>query len=510
MQITNFMGGINNILAAHLLQNTECQELVNCDISTGIIKSFNSLKQIDNAEDDVVVYNAGKATFLPTKTITTTIGDIVYATNTKGCVQKIFTDGSKYNLIIEGPISALEVKSNTTSGEIIGNNIKYCYTYYGSKDGAESAPSPFSANVVIGNGSTDKGQVQLNGILASSDPQVTHINIYRIGNTLTEYSLIMQLPNQNGSVIDGNGDSTATTKLTTYGYNLTLDKSSGPYETTYITNYDGSLFTVCSNNNNNNKVYFSVSGRPDLWGEGYILLDEEVITVSPVSVGLIIACKTKTYICYGNTGNFTKQLLLPSVGCSGKSMLGTPIGVIWFYNGTIWNFYQAVTELSKLRLKVEGEVISCCANEACGYFLLDTGKILVINYALGLKFYYLEATGIKSITIANGNLILNDGSKLYTLTGESSKFKVITKKYIEKALTMYKNYKTIYIYAKGDINCKVYIDENLVAETKLLQGLTEVKVDQTKRTGYYIWFEFEGIGSIYELQWIVEGRQNGR
>lgn len=508
MTINNFMGGMNNRLAPQLLQDSAAQYLENSDLSTGVLKSIKELKSIDKATDDIIVYNYGKYVFFKKGTVATTIGNIIYSTNSDGCIQKTFEDGKQYNLIIEGPKVAIEVEANTTAGEITGNNIKYCYTYYGAKDGSESAPSPFSANIVIGNGTTDKGQVTLKAILASDDPQVTHIRIYRIGHTLTSYSLVATLPNQNSNIVDQIDDSSATIKLSTYGFNLTSDKTSGPYNTTYIANYGGSLFVASSNNNN--KVYYSQAGRPDLWGEGYILLDEEVIAISPVSVGLIVACKTKTYILYGDVGNFSKQLLLPSVGCSGNSMLPTAIGVIWFYKDTIWNFYQAVTELSKLKFKVDGEVISACATEQCAYFLLDTGKILVINYALNLSMYLYDAKGIKSITIGNGELLLCEGKNVYTFSGGDSTMQYISKHYVDGGVTLYKNYKTIYVYTTGEFDMETYINDNLVATTKLKNGLTEVKVDQTKRTGYYLWFKITGKGVIQEIQWICERRQNGR
>jgi len=98
-----------------------------------------------------------------------------------------------------------------------------------------------------------------------------------------------------------------------------------------------------------------------------------------------------------------------------------------------------------------------------------------------------------------------------TYSGDNADIKFKSKHYTEQGISMYKNFKTIYVYSEGDLQFKAYIDDRLVADVPLKEkGVTEVKVDQHNRTGYYIWFEIEGTGSVKEIEFIAEARQNGR
>jgi hypothetical protein len=57
---------------------------------------------------------------------------------------------------------------------------------------------------------------------------------------------------------------------------------------------------------------------------------------------------------------------------------------------------------------------------------------------------------------------------------------------------------------------KCYIDDELVSTATLLEGFQEIKLPQDKRLGYYIQFEVTGTGVLNEIEYKVEGRQNGK
>ena len=78
---------------------------------------------------------------------------------------------------------------------------------------------------------------------------------------------------------------------------------------------------------------------------------------------------------------------------------------------------------------------------------------------------------------------------------------------------MLKQYKVVYISYKGDFTINIYIDGNLVnSYTMSAQNIKtdEVKIPTDLQEGYYFEIECIGTGVIYEIEFKVAGRANGR
>ena len=73
-----------------------------------------------------------------------------------------------------------------------------------------------------------------------------------------------------------------------------------------------------------------------------------------------------------------------------------------------------------------------------------------------------------------------------------------------------KLYKQIYAYINGEFGMKVYLDNKLILETQLQDGFNDIKLPSESSKGFFISFELSGKGSVKEIEYKVEGRQNGR
>ena len=89
--------------------------------------------------------------------------------------------------------------------------LRYCYTYYNANRDLESAPSKLTDEIAV----SRNDPVELSGFVLPSDPQVTHIRLYRICPDLgeTAFTLIDTLPlnHTDGSILP---EITATDELT--------------------------------------------------------------------------------------------------------------------------------------------------------------------------------------------------------------------------------------------------------------------------------------------------------
>lgn len=526
MKLTNFLGGINTKFIPNLIQDNECQYAENVNLATGALTNINKLKSIDKATNKIPYFYDNKFNFYNEDSVFTEVGEVLYIAD--GGVIKKTLDNNIYQLIIDAPVTTIAptILEPDDNSNVYGEKIQYCYTYYNEKDGSESAPSGFSGYIDVGELTTDKAgtntiwqklsRVKLTNIKKSTDPQVTHIKIYRKTSLTGVWSNIFTIKNENAELIDNVAPETSASlpQLQTFGYNLKVSYNlTPPYAAKYITAYEGVLF-ASGTGRNKNWLYYSESYSPYIWGTGAIKFDNEITGLGTISTGILVFCKHKTYILYGSVGSLTKQLLLPHTGCiAGNSIVNTSAGCIWQATDGYYIYTNGLQNItySKLAQKDLKPILAACADDECYYALQTDGKILCINSRLNFAIYYYDAKDITGICVGNGILHCSDGKNLLTYTGDNADIKFVSKHYTENSISAYKNYKTIYVYSEGILNMKVYIDNRLVADVPLnKQGLNEVKVDQANRTGYYLWLEITGQGSVKEIEFIAERRQNGR
>ena len=523
MRLNNFLQGINTRYIPNLIPDNACQYAENVNLATGSLTNIKQLKAAAKASNKIPYYYKGKWGYYNEGSTFAETNEVLYIADGEQ-LKKTLDGETIYDLVIEGPIYAPSVNATENDGNVGGENISYCYTYYNERDGSESSPSAFSPDITVGEWTTSGSDtvwtgsktVEVGNIIASTDPQVTHIRVYRKSSVQPNYNLVAELLNETVTIIDNADDYTASigSKLYTYGYNIKVERNlTPPFNGRYIVAYEGTIFAA-GTGKNSNWLYNSESYSPYLWGTGATKFDEEITGVGVISAGILVFTKYKTYILYGSVGSFSKQVLLPSTGCiNGMSIRNMSTGCIWQATDGYYLYQNGLSNITyeKLAYTDLKPIISCASDDESYYALQEDGKILVINSRLNMAIYYFTAENCTGIHVGDGKLHCCDGKNLLSYSGDNANIKFTSKQYTEQGISMYKNFKTIYVYSEGNLKMKVYIDNRLAADVKLdKQGLNEVKVDQANRTGYYMWFEIEGQGSVKEIEFIAEARQNGR
>jgi hypothetical protein len=113
---------------------------------------------------------------------------------------KVMPDGTTVYrngiLALTSPVSAVP---STLGGSLQSGTHRFAITYYSTITGVESAPHTREGQEVVVVGPT--GSIQYTGIAASSDPQVTHIRIYRKSPFMTLFQRVSA--NTDGELVNG-------------------------------------------------------------------------------------------------------------------------------------------------------------------------------------------------------------------------------------------------------------------------------------------------------------------
>lgn len=390
-------------------------------------------------------------------------------------------------------------------GKLGAKDYRWCYTYYNANDGTESPPSPYTKPTTIGkileSGAISYSYATLSNIKASQDPQVTHIKVYRMGDGVTRFSLLEVLPNEDSYIIDNKHSAQQGDTIATIGY-------AKPKNFTCLSSQDGLLVGAYEN-----RIFYSDLYSPLSWNPlNYILFDNDITGIGSTSNGLMVFTENKTYIA-ANIGkpNLFRQLLYATIGCISTNSVQTIGGVcVWQAHDGIYAYASGkLINLTKQSVgDIDIKVSSSCASHDC-YYALIGDRILAINFTLNYATYYIDAKGATGINIISNVLCYTNGKALYSYTGTPMPINWKST-WLQNFLTLVKNYKNVVVYAEGSLEYKIYIGDKLAASGKLTNGINDIKVSQQYRLGYYIMIEFTGVGSVYEVQFLTEERQNAR
>lgn len=399
-----------------------------------------------------------------------------------------------------------EMDAKRDSGQLASADYRWCYTYYNANDGTESAPSPYTDATTIGeliekSDSTYwlNSYAVLSNIEASPDPQVTHIRIYRLGGGISNFRLIDTIENRNASITDNVSSYDLGDACTTIGYAV-------PPIVSYLATAYGMLFGC-----KDNILYYSDANIPTNWDPlNYIIFDDNITGIGPTSAGLLVFTKYRTYIISGNSPeNFYKQLLYDNIGCiSSGSIVTSGSECMWQGLNGVYIFSNGLTNLTFNKVGSTLDTItSSCVSDG-SYYGVMADKILVISMQLDYAVHYISLADVTSIISARNKPAFVIGKAAYTFDGSPMELEWQST-WLQTGLTLLKNYKSVYVYAEGDMSYEIFIGNTSVATGKLLDGTTtDIKVSQSGRNGYYMSFKFKGTGKVYEIQYISEDRQN--
>lgn len=525
--VQDFTGGLNNKLNPIRILDNQGQVFENIDIVSNCLTSLKEAKAIDKASDKSPYFFKDNWSFSDRSTSYARLLGLAYrAYNNK--LEKT-NDGKNWvNMWIEPP----EEAPGVTAGELYeyiegenkddddedkvtptegfyGKDIIYMYTYYNSKDGSESFTSPYTSPIEIGkivgespNEHQHRGRA-LVSVVASKDPQIDKIRIYRMGGGILQFVLAKEVDNITEVYIDTTTNDQLGEQCKTLSY-------TEPPQVNYITAYYALLFGVRTDQTN--IIQYSDEAEPLVWNPlNYIVFDELVIGLGASSLGLLVFTEYRVYIIYGTSpAEFQRYLLYDNVGCiSHNSIQAYKGSVIWQAQDGIYMFDGSnCTNLTLMTLKSFENIISSCIYDECYYGLFENGNIITIDFKFQQSPIMIILDTFEGIYAAKNRVYGVKNNQLYEIVG-SDTYRTLhwrSKAFNENAVTVQKNYKYIQIYVKGDFIFKCYTDGRLAAEVKLKEGYNEVKLQQDLRLGYILELELEGKGQVLELAYSFESR----
>jgi hypothetical protein len=412
---------------------------------------------------------------------------------------------STASLTIDDTVFNISNKATTTPYEQGLGTRNYVYTYYSSITGFESAPSPLSDDL-----SVDINNVVVTGFVAPTDTTVDAIKLYRIGGTLTGLYSIATLAKTVTTYTDTKTDLQALDGelLTTTGF------IKPPVGLKFLTEYNSALFGAIDST-----LYFSNSGLVDQWtSDNWITFPEHITGLGVTQNGLLIFSRNKTWILVGDSlSTYSKYLLNGSQGCVSHSTIAyVDNNLLWYsLDGICVSQGGSIELLSYAKLgKVSVNPIIARVYENQYFLFHETGTIVVDFRGGAVKFLDLSL-------IVRGAYYSSSYDKLYILkpsdigmfeynSGVDLTFTYKTGWLAENGITNYKTYKNIYIKCVGSVNLDLILDGVVIKTYTLVNGINDIKYPQEYSKGYYTELLFYGTGKIIEVNFLTEGRQNGR
>lgn len=497
-QLNYFNGGLSTRLASHLIGVNEALVHTNIDVSKGTILPLKTDKDEATTVGKSMVYFKNKWVYSANDVDYVIFQEKLYYSDATGIPQKSSDGITFYNLGIAKAAFAPNVTLVET-GNLTGT-YQWCYTYYNINDGTESMPSPYSAALV-----TTAAKINVT-VVASADPQVTNIRIYRLGGNLTVMSLVATITNASQTYSDNLADTAIPADVlvsSAYGQ--------APSGLKYLTKANAMFFGAIED-----KLYFSEIAYVNAWSPYYFIdFDEPITGIGAVPNGLLVFTEYTTHVITGNTPQtLSKYLLSSNQGCLvHKTVQFISNSLVWLsHDGLCASTGTDVQVITRSKLgKLNFLYPACAIVYDDVYYLAHQDGMFVADLRFGAVFYKLTGTA-DCLHVKNNTLYYGLNNKLYSLFGGNNNRKVSYRSpnYPDGAISAIKNYKTIYAYSSGDLTITIYIDGKKITAENLVAGMQELHINQQARLGYYIGFEVTGTGELLELEYKVEGRQNGR
>lgn len=397
-------------------------------------------------------------------------------------------------------ISASEELDETKFGPMSGV-YSYVYTFYNSKDGAESAPSPVSAEIDVG-----AGKVTVSNLRVSTDPQVDKKRLYRVGGNVATFTLVTTLPNATTSYLDKVKDVDLESVLL-----ASTEYDPAPAGLKYLVEAYAMLFGAVGP-----KLYFTPIGVPNAWPAlNFIDFSEEITGVGVVANGLLVFTKYRTYVVSGTgPSTLTKYLLSGDQGCLNHFAIANLAGsCLWPSTDGICQSNGNIPVVVTKRVLGKPKLLPLQAvvYDEVYYLMETTGHILAIDYRFKQLAKDLELS-VSSLVVANDVLYGYRAGTLWELFAgqDTETFSYKSPRFIEGRATENKVYKKVYIYSKGVIQLKVLINDEVVAQAEYTDEDAHVlQVPQEKQRGFFIQFEITGSGTVYELEYEAGARKDG-
>src|SRR5574343_1125746 len=502
MQLIAFNGGINTRVEPNLLNSNEAVALQNVDDTTGVLTPIK--KPASNAIS--MLGSAGKYAYF-FEAINVWISSSIVRHYVEYDSVLYYTENSDYPKSYYGiteKLLGINVPNMAAvpvlgAAGVLTGTYQYVYTYYNSTDGIESGPSPLSAEIVA-----TSDQIVVNNIIASVDPQVDQVKLYRIGGGLTNFSLVFTLVNGVTTYTDNTADASIPGNILT-----TTDYIQAPFGLQFLIEAYGMLFGIIGRT-----LYFTEVGKPWAWSEfNTIQLATAGTGIAVGNNGILVFTKSKTYLLTGATKElFTLYPFDASQGClAHRSIAYLSDQVLWVSNDGVCGSTGApgtlltLNKLGKTTFTVKQAVVHDSI-----YYLLDNENLLHV-------FDFRFGGSIKKYSIPNLDFIVTGDDKLlgfingsyYELFKGDGVYEYNYKSplFLNGSYTERKQYKFIYVRHTGNVTVRIYID-GVEAILASLTGTTtsEIKIPEQYKDGYSLQLEVFGTGKVHEINWLPKGR----
>jgi hypothetical protein len=493
-KIQTFEGGKSTRLAPHLIGINSGVQYKNIDNESGMLTPVMSEAEVGVALYEYAQYFEAESVWISSATDTDYLEyqKRMYAADGVG-VPTWTKGGVTSALGILAPAAAPSVAS---AAGVLTGTYQYVYTYYSSVSGAESAPSPVSAEIVLATNS-----VNLTSLVVSTDPQVDKIRVYRVGGTILSFSLVATITpatsyadNIADSAIPGN-------PITTEASGQALAGGRDIKEA-----YAMLFYTL------GEKLYFSAVGKwysyPPL---NFIDFGKDITGYGFVSSGIIVFTKQRAYLITGNSPtSFNKSNLSGSDGCqSYRSVQQMSNAILWVsQDGLCMSSGGKPTIISRPVLgDLNLQVVNAVVHKDVYYAQLVDGSTFCFDARFGAMFKDLSL-GTTRLIVALNKLYgyfsseyrqLFAGPTPLALTYESPVF-------LDGSYTKRKGYNSIYIRYEGELAISVLIDGKIVTNITVTGSDTyELDVNQDEQDGYSLQFLISGTGTVKEIDYQATG-----
>lgn len=393
----------------------------------------------------------------------------------------------------------LDLSAATWEDLGVTGTVQYVYTYYNSLDGTESAPSPLSPEHVVANA---KVTVQ---VTQPTDTQVTHINLYRIGGNVLDFTKVTQLKLPESTYVDSQPAQNLSGN--------TLDSElhqPPPTGLRYLTASQGTFFGAVGA-----KLYFAkAGGNPNYWpGSYYIDMPATITGIAEVAAGTLVFTRYRTYLVTGTTVDaIAMQLVSADQGCIAHATITSAQGGALFVStdGICSSQGGAPEVISRHALgKVALDAITAVTFDDAYYLQLRNGTILVLDlrYKPNIREYNFLT---EYIAVGEDNLWAVKQKQMCTLfLGDPAKYEYETGELVDGSRALIKLYDHVFIAATGTHTVTVKIN-NAVVHTQELVGdkLHDVRIPQVKMRGEAIAFHLTGVGEVREIIYNAEVQKN--
>jgi hypothetical protein len=318
-EIADFSAGMDTVQAPHLIAQNEARTIINVDLNRSSLLSVPNLDYLHNLEHDHFVEFQGEAyTYDGFRSVAFMDNNLYWSNGvTTG---KVLRDGRELALGIAVPSAPPTIQIGAGVGPHLGD-FKYCYTFYSSDTGVESAPSPLTLYLTANKEVIEVSNFEPFPTDTDGNPVADKYRIYRIGGYLARFTMVAEVDTDatfvdtlDDASIDGRLLSTLRTEPPMAGLND-------------FTELNGRLFASAGA-----YLYFSALGNPDYWySSNFYIMPDDITGLAKSPAGLLVFGHTFTYLLYG-TGveNFRLRQISDSIGCVARETINYIRGnAIW-------------------------------------------------------------------------------------------------------------------------------------------------------------------------------------